>query len=84
MCGLKRRRTIFSSASALEKNKGGICRRLAFVVSHPSSKRRSMDGAQFDLSLVGDAGGGLKGTSIERASKGNLVKGEVKQKWRSR
>jgi hypothetical protein len=42
-----------------------------------------MDGAQFDLSLVGDAGGGLKGTSIERASKGNLVKGEVKQKWRS-
>jgi len=33
--------------------------RLAFLPSHPSSKRRSMDGARFHPPWVGDAGGRL-------------------------
>jgi hypothetical protein len=50
-------RNLFSRA--LKRNKTRIYRWLAFAFSHPSSKRRSMDGAQFHFPWVGFVDGGL-------------------------
>jgi hypothetical protein len=48
---------------ALERNRMGSKRRLASGDAHSSSKRRSMNGAQFHLPRVCFAGGGLKGNN---------------------
>src|SRR5208282_4459275 len=45
----------------------GFADGLAVVVSHPSSKKRSMDGAQFHLPWVGEAGGRLTLDSVANA-----------------